>query len=685
MSALSRFVGLTRGFGKALERSDAVPTRGPEVPVETPKLTNGGSVQVVGESFYPASFSRLLRREKQLHEGKWRHDGARARLEVEPGNPHSKSGKAVAVLIDGEQVGHIPEPIAPIFFDFLSSIGGVAECECRIYFDRHGTRSSISRERNSVTLYTLTPPVLAEPRTQFTLPSLAEGDVRKFLGRFERVESEGSVLEVVKKRDTFIGPFNLFLRDDHVEIASVDGRPLLSSVTTEPSPREIFRGSSMLLYVTLAVTKESETYTVAVYGDSNLSHQRTLASNSLNPQGRVLSRSSSIFLAPQADSWVKMILSKPSLPEKANILSELIRRVGESGAIYAWAEGDGKSGFVSPETGVRAICYQKDRDRIERNFSLAQFYALLRIDVSHGKATVSVNLHTAADYLPFAVRPLIAEATGRLQGSEPIVLPKAPSKTKPRGKLAEPPAYSLDFELSALEKGAIVGTQLTILEEVVLSAARSLRWPTDSKVTKSRTSILLVGENFQIEDTGKAHLAAKYLKPIVPMRVFREKARDSLLGSPIYEALERYEAWIKIMDGDVLSNASPVKKLLDRKIDLYLIPGGSVDPRSPSQDLRFSETLKVPEESKPLLRQLFPEAGGRQRDTIIFQAEARRTEDGPRTEVRFFRNDLLVAGAAWSRTGALDGTRFRNTRTSWVRLDWTSTNGFRASLDLDGS
>lgn len=147
-------------------------------------------------------------------------------------------------------------------------------------------------------------------------------------------------------------------------------------------------------------------------------------------------------------------------------------------------------------------------------------------------------------------------------------MPKAPSETKPRGKLAEPPAYSLDFELSALEKGAIVGTQLTILEEVVLREARSLRWPTDSNVTKSRTSILLVGENFHFEDTGKAHLAAKYRKPIVPMRVFREKARDSLLGSPIYEALERHEAWIKIMDGDVLSNASPVKKLLDRKIDL---------------------------------------------------------------------------------------------------------------------
>lgn len=88
-------------------------------------------VEIVGESFYVEAF-KTLRTQLSMSVG----DAAEIDviLQNEPGNPHAKNGKAVAVYVLGQKVGHVSAYVAEIVFSELESGGGSRKFRGRIYF-----------------------------------------------------------------------------------------------------------------------------------------------------------------------------------------------------------------------------------------------------------------------------------------------------------------------------------------------------------------------------------------------------------------------------------------------------------------------------------------------------------------------------------------------------------------------
>jgi hypothetical protein len=113
-------------------------------------LTPGQDFDVVGESFRAGAFVKIKRR---LGANDGDSVTVEAQLIVDPKNPHSKSGKAVAVHIDGQHVGFVPDNSSSGLFDLLQTRGGKATCGATVYFD-----TLSSPPMNSVRLQISSPP-----------------------------------------------------------------------------------------------------------------------------------------------------------------------------------------------------------------------------------------------------------------------------------------------------------------------------------------------------------------------------------------------------------------------------------------------------------------------------------------------------------------------------------------------
>lgn len=116
-----------------------------------PKLKGNQYFDAVGESHYRESFRQIARKFGKKPGEEFL--GALV-LVANPNNPHSPSGKAVAIYFHGYHIGHIPESYAATFFDKLVQNGGSAQAMGRIWFD------NISRDfsRSSVSILTEIPP-----------------------------------------------------------------------------------------------------------------------------------------------------------------------------------------------------------------------------------------------------------------------------------------------------------------------------------------------------------------------------------------------------------------------------------------------------------------------------------------------------------------------------------------------
>jgi len=144
--ALALLVAIAVFVGRRLDKQSA-PKRSRRQARATPGQQIGEEISVVGESFYRPSFDAL--RAELDSEGST-EKRVTAELRIDPTNPHSRSGKAVKVLINGHHVGYIPEVLAPQVFDTLTPRGGSATVPALLYLDDeigHG-------ERNSVTVLT---------------------------------------------------------------------------------------------------------------------------------------------------------------------------------------------------------------------------------------------------------------------------------------------------------------------------------------------------------------------------------------------------------------------------------------------------------------------------------------------------------------------------------------------------
>ena len=95
--------------------------------------------------FYKKSFEAL--RAELKTEGNSEHI-LEVELRNDPDNEYSDSGKAVAVFIRDNQVGHVPEWLAPKVFDQLEPEGGAVVLGARLYLDYFDAKP----KRNSVTV-----------------------------------------------------------------------------------------------------------------------------------------------------------------------------------------------------------------------------------------------------------------------------------------------------------------------------------------------------------------------------------------------------------------------------------------------------------------------------------------------------------------------------------------------------
>lgn len=103
-------------------------------------------ISVVGESFYRENFN--LVRELLAAPEKSKHEASFA-LARDPGNPFSKSGKAVRVQFDSLTLGFVREAIAPAIFSMVERLEHPAHVAGTIWFDSAKAR----KPRNSVRIH----------------------------------------------------------------------------------------------------------------------------------------------------------------------------------------------------------------------------------------------------------------------------------------------------------------------------------------------------------------------------------------------------------------------------------------------------------------------------------------------------------------------------------------------------
>ena len=117
----------------------------PSAKAKLEELEPLAEIQVVGEMFYKKSFEAL--REELKTGGNTEHI-VEVELRNDPDNEYSDSGKAVAVYIRNNKVGHVPEWLAPKVFDQLEPEGGTVTLGARLYLDHFDARP----QKNSVTV-----------------------------------------------------------------------------------------------------------------------------------------------------------------------------------------------------------------------------------------------------------------------------------------------------------------------------------------------------------------------------------------------------------------------------------------------------------------------------------------------------------------------------------------------------
>ena len=143
--------------GKPLPQGTATKSQEPKnaVAEEKPTPTNSASaaqkdpkagrvpeeLEVVGEFYHQESFAAL--RELFDTEGDSEHI-VEAELRIDPDNPYSDSGMAVAVYVKDLHVGHIPELLAPNIYELIEPKGGRVTLGARVWLDDQDSKPNKS-------------------------------------------------------------------------------------------------------------------------------------------------------------------------------------------------------------------------------------------------------------------------------------------------------------------------------------------------------------------------------------------------------------------------------------------------------------------------------------------------------------------------------------------------------------
>jgi hypothetical protein len=139
------------------------------------------------------------------------HTQTEAVLACEPDNPYSQNRTAVAVYVADLKVGYVPNLSSDLFFDVVSSVGGICRASCRFYYSNDGSSSS----RLDVNF----PPSFSKPSRNPELVMLQGPDKYTFRMRSSKYPIDwGSLKEKqpelhLEVGDTYVGVGNLIISE----------------------------------------------------------------------------------------------------------------------------------------------------------------------------------------------------------------------------------------------------------------------------------------------------------------------------------------------------------------------------------------------------------------------------------------------------------------------------------------
>lgn len=640
------------------------------------KLLPGWSVPVVGESFYQESFQKLYELSSQPgHEAIL----SRATLQIDPDNTNSPSGKAVAVYIHEQKVGHIAERICAIIFDGLESLGGSAECQCSIHFD---TASGEFRY-NSVDLRMFLPPTLASDSDNAKVASLKPGQVVYRVGLFRLNENAGSLLQELTVGQVIY--LTMIFRGSLVslEVATVDGQPMFQSQSLEsPLPFSMPSGGVLHYIETKALALGDGAFEISILGSDPIKPERTRTGNSVSEAGNVLSSRYEIGLIPTG-TWLKVKFDKSLLQSSG---SSLFAPDPTEHTKYFWVRVSQATGLWSP-LGFRGSFYQADLDKFTWSLNtVPNFWVLLR--ASQGEVTnkpvFEVAFDAEAEFTLFPKRPV--EPSKGLTSLRPLVPLEKRLRKEPEA-VVEMPHFSSNFSLESLKDREVATSGFNILEQYYLTPVlESLGFHFGDSVTKSRTALLIGGSSFDPGDSGQARNSARFGIPIISVATLREKMETSLESDPRYQALCRYETWLNSLGFGPHHSWSDKTDFFDFNVmDALLMPGAALDDRDIFGAITFHGALVGLSESKFELGDFIEGLGGQVFDSVLIEGEVSFLEGKSGLVMELHSNGVFLGRTPANQTKSLAASASIYGRTKfWVRVDWLSVGRFRGSFSFYG-
>jgi hypothetical protein len=177
---------------------------------ESPTLYPKGfpDFPAVGLSFYTDNVN-AVRKSLFMNDGD--NTLTEAVLVCDPENPYSESGTAVAVFVNELKVGHLPSLSSGIFFDVISTVGGICKVQCNFYYSEEG--------KSACRLDVAFPPSFSKPSRNPELVKLEGQNTFDFRMRSSKYPINWSSLSeresplYLEVGDTYFGIGNLIMSE----------------------------------------------------------------------------------------------------------------------------------------------------------------------------------------------------------------------------------------------------------------------------------------------------------------------------------------------------------------------------------------------------------------------------------------------------------------------------------------
>ena len=639
-----------------------------------------GDVPVVGESFYEHSFKQLHRRLLKNPDGQFLQW---AEVVTNPRNPHSKSGKAVEVYVDGLQVGHIAEKLAPIVFDALEYLGGRAAVQARVHLDT----TSGGFRWSSVELHMAIPPTPTTNTSNHKIDSVMYGPKFLPIGLFHTNSNAGTLIQNLSVGEVLIAGVNLKFQGSSVSVCTVEGVEFLNNVELEISPEHPFFALPSLPYVTAKIRRCENGFHVGLQISEDQKIVKVRTGNAVSPAGNQLSSKHHLGLTPSGNWTVIRRIPFASAASDFKIPLEFEARESQP-LVYFWAQLDSRYGTFMTPWGFRGALYRKTEISIRKQLdSLPDFVTLVRgiYDPESKKVIFEADLDLNADLILLPQRPI--EPQSALNGRQPRVVNSLPKARKIKEQTPAPvPKFDIYSERLDILSRKLSASGLDHLEDTYLYPCLKELF-TNHEASGAKKWLLVGGNRFDIGQSSAAKDAARRGIPIVPTSRLRAMLADDLVAFPRYRALTRYEDWFESLGVANYGSWGFTLQTLDlRNVDVLLIPGAALDERSLIESMSFSAELVGSSESKAGLSRLFTELGGGVLDTILVRAKLRFFSGNEGLAVKVYKGELFLGRAPANESNSLaESARLYKLDEVWVRIDWTSKARFKSAFTFVGN